>query len=201
MRVASLLCLAALSCGVADPESGRNGEAGQQGQSGQNGAQGPQGPQGPAGGSAGTSGSRLKLMVLTSPDGAVQQNGLWDSERKEQCMALPDEAGQLRCFPYQAALTPHGYLDARCTAVAFLLPPGGCPNKKYGYTTAATCAGDAYYGAGYKFLLLSPVVPSMTYELDGAGACKGVAPYPGYTYFSGTPIPSSAFVALTQKTL
>lgn len=189
-----------ISCGPVEGQLGTNGAAGQ---NGQNGASGQQGPQGAAGGSAGMSGSRLKLMVLTSSDGAVQPNGFFDSKRNESCAAALDRSGTLRCFPFARALVmpPSYFSDAGCSAPLFIAVPSNCQGYRLGMIQdSSQCGADGFPTLTYQAFSLTPTTPSVVYLKDGAN-CRSSPPADGYRFWVGSPIPDSEFVALAQKNL
>jgi len=138
MRLVTILLIAA-STSCAAEVSGPDQPGGAMGGSGAAGSPRPGGGGGSgAAGAGGTgpsrlalyqSGSRMKLIVGTTPDGAKDFRGWWDSSLKERCsfQAAPD--GKVRCLPAMLPATPY-FADVGCTKPVV---GGNCTPDGYKY--------------------------------------------------------------------
>jgi hypothetical protein len=145
--------------------------------------------------SAEESGSRLKARYYVGDDGSKQFAGWYDSERKENCTVMSASDGVLRCLPFTLFASAGSYFsDSNCSSQYFVAAKptntacGTTPSTGYGYTS--TC--------GFTFYTLTPASPSVVYA-GTPGACTEVTAPTTYAFFTGTSIPASSFVKMTDQ--
>ncbi len=135
------------------------------------------------------SGSRLKARYWVGEDGSKQFAGWYDSQREEACSFQDYGDGVPRCRPSSGAFASY-FLDSGCTVPLFNVYDTECSTApKYG-TALSGCTTQLYQ--------LAANTPSMVY-VGKPGACTGTMPPAGYTYYSGTLVSASVFVAATEQ--
>lgn len=91
------------------------------------------------------SGTRIKMQVLTTPDGAKQFSGWFDTQRNEPCVFQTASDGVTRCLPPLIALVFDGadgsYVDAACSQPAEEFSAASlCSTVKYIFVFRSTGA-------------------------------------------------------------
>ena len=93
------------------------------------------------------SGTRIKMQTLTTPDGAKQFVGWFDTERNEACQFSTAADGVTRCLPTPMAIrftlassTTGLFADMACTVFAVDVSAPQCPDLHYiAVAQALTC--------------------------------------------------------------
>lgn len=202
MRLLIAMCLLASCAPDTSAPSGDAGDGGGGGGDG-NGSGGGSGDGngsgGPANGddaTASRSGTRIKLRYMTTPDGAKIFQGVFDTQRNEECYFGTAADGQTRCLPTGIVFAyAAGYFaDASCTQPAAIFYGTCATPPRYAVSSVddPSCAGPART----KFFQVGALLSS-AYSKSGT-SCIAVTPNPGYRFFLvGPEIPASSFQAGT----
>jgi hypothetical protein len=196
MRIAVVVMLVT-ACGPVRPDDGQPGQ--------------PDGPTSPGsdapGGGSGSgsdpladyrSGTRIKMQVLTTPDGAKQFNGWFDTQRNESCAFQLASDGVTRCLP--GTLSFSIFTDSTCTvrgaealsslacAVAYVAAPPV-------FTSA--CPIAVQFGAIFSAIQVNPT-PTTVFTKSGT-SCVATTVAAGLVVFvaGGPEIPPSSFQSAT----
>jgi hypothetical protein len=141
------------------------------------------------------SGSRIKMTVLSTPDGAKAFMGWRDTELDLDCNFQLAADGAMRCLPvtdtFQIGNTNFG--DAACTIP--VATRSGCAGQEPRHILRypdQTCPAGGFrvFQAGTKY--------TAVYVRTG-GSCVAVTPSPTITYYAvGAELPPSTFQAATS---
>jgi hypothetical protein len=139
------------------------------------------------------SGTRIKMKVLSSPDGAKVFQGSFDSQRNEDCSFQRAADGMTRCLPTSVAYDYGSYYgDAACSVPVALWQFASCSPPSYVavYAASAQCptnpsGGIAIYVRGTTY---------NSYYTKSGATCSGPTMIPGYTFFGrGAEVQASSF--------
>jgi hypothetical protein len=198
MRTMLAMVALVLGCGAPQPEAATDAILG-----GDDGGGG-----GNDGGSGGNdlawyqSGSRIKMVVLNSPDGAKQFQGWHDVMRNEDCAFVPTSDGVTRCLPTPGPLSATIYeyalflfADAACTVPVVRVPAACSPLPTYIVSANLNgCQTSFAYTAVHQ---LGQMFTS-AYQKSGAN-CSSIAPDPSVVYYArGAAVPLTAFQTATR---
>ena len=148
------------------------------------------------------SGSRIKMIVLNTPDGAKQFNGWRDVTRNEDCSFVPTSDGMTRCLPtpvpQSATIFDYAlfhFADAACTMPVVRLPASCSPLPTYILTaTVSGCQTSITYTAVNQ----RGQMYTSAYQRSGAN-CTSTAPDPMYVFYGlGAAVPLSSFQTATR---
>ncbi|MGN6106669.1 MAG: DUF7481 family protein [Kofleriaceae bacterium] len=137
------------------------------------------------------SGTRIKTIVMGTPDGAKVYMGNHDVMRGDDCMFVLATDGTTRCLPNDRVFTSY-FADASCTIPA-ASRPACAPAPKYLYDYTGTCPGEMgtrIFARGARH--------STAYQLSGAN-CVTVPPTGVVYYAAGPEVPPSEFVPGTKS--
>jgi hypothetical protein len=139
------------------------------------------------------SGTRIKMRMLTTPDGAKVFQSAWDSARNEDCSFQQAADGVTRCLP--SAQFAGFFADPACTVLAALINACSQP-PKYLLTIdpAPTCA------MGPRIYSVAPGPLSSVYARSGT-SCITIAISPGFAAYgaAGLEISPTAFQSATSS--
>lgn len=194
------------ACGTVPPLNGEgsSGGAGSDGGNGGDPGSGDPGSGDPGGGSGSgsttdlyRSGTRIKMKMLTSPDGAKVFQTNYDSQRQEDCSFFNFQTsdGVVRCLPAIANLSSGVFADATCS-VSVVLSLTCSPAPKYIATLQQpTCPASFMWGPIYA---ATPVSISTIFRRSGTNCVSAPVPT-DYSVFgvTGPEIPPSSFQAAT----
>ena len=206
MRIAGIIVVAALaSCA---PQNGTDGNGGTGGSGGSGGAVG-NGAGGGGGGSAAPAtqqnGSRIKMRMVTTPDGLRSPTGVRDVQLGVDCGFNQSADGQTRCLPLSSAYVSDVYGDPDCNNLIALLPcqeatVGAPPAYAYRTDAASNSCGSS---GGMHVYPVTGVYSGTTYVISSNGQCQQGVPITsgGSMFLSlGSELPPSTFVAGTYVT-
>lgn len=193
MRIAVVVMLVT-ACGPVRADDGQPGQ--------------PDGPTSPGsdapGGGSGSdpladyrSGTRIKMQVLTTPDGAKQFQGWFDTQRNEACFFAQASDGVMRCLPNPAPSSL--FADSSCSVPAAQVPQATAACTKYvaaSVTFTATCPQMVNYGAIFP---ASVVNPTPNVFVKSGAACVASTVLSGFVVVAvaGPEIPPSSFQSAT----
>lgn len=142
------------------------------------------------------SGSRIKMQMLTTPDGAKIFQGNFDAQRNEPCNFLKASDGATRCLPVAGsppiAAFSNLFTDNACTVPAAALACQTAPRYLYIFKTIG-CE------SGYTIFPASPTPFTGALFIRSGTACQPATLLPGYTAFaaSGPEVPPTGFQSAT----
>jgi len=132
------------------------------------------------------SGSRLRIVTITSADGARTGTGYYDTQLGIDCYFGRAADGSIRCLPSTVGWVQGYFADAGCSER--LVITNGCATPVYARTTA-TCGGP-YFEVGALYT-------GATYYSNGASCSSVQSPTAFSLHQLGVAVPDSAFVAGT----
>jgi hypothetical protein len=145
------------------------------------------------------SGTRIKMKVLSSPDGAKVFQGSFDSQRNEDCSFQRAADGMMRCLPTSVAGDFGSYYgDAACSVPVALWQFASCSPPTYVavYAASAQCPTSPTGGTG----IYARGTTYSSYYVKSGATCSGPNTIPGYTFFGrGTEVQASSFQAATTS--
>lgn len=139
------------------------------------------------------SGSRLRAIVVSTPEGAKELRGWFDRDRAEECSFATAEDAIERCLPgtYPA---PAIFLDDHCTEHGFVFSRVACSTVAPAYAQEI----DEYgCNSARTVRALEPAItrPVTTlYQLDAMGMCNGMPNFGGEVHPLGEAIAPASFV-------
>lgn len=143
------------------------------------------------------SGTRIKMQVLTTPDGAKQFQGWFDTQRNEPCSFAQSADGVTRCIPAVAASTL--FADANCSTPAALLlaPSTGCTSYiTTSQSLSTTCPQMVHDGPIFPATVVSPM-PKVFTKSGSLCVESTVSSAFVIAVVSGPEIPPSSFQSAT----
>jgi hypothetical protein len=141
------------------------------------------------------SGSRIKMNVLSTPDGAKSFASWRDTELNVDCSFMVAGDGATRCLPvtdtYQ--VSPIYFADAACTIPVGIRSSCAGPEPRHilRYPDTTTCPSGGYrvFQAGAKYT---------TGYLRSGASCIALTPSPTTAYYAlGTEVAPSTFQSAT----
>ena len=151
---------------------------------------------GPNGASVNQSGSRIKMNVLSTPDGAKSFSGWHDTQLDLDCNFQLAGDGATRCLPttdtFQTGAAYFG--DAACTIPVAIRSScmGSEPKHILRYPDQTTCPAGGYrvFQAGAKY---------MTGYFKSGANCTALTPSPTLSYYAvGAEVQPSTFQSATN---
>lgn len=143
------------------------------------------------------SGTRIKMKVMSTPDGAKVLNGWHDAMLAVDCYFWPAADGMTRCLPVTTAYkTSNTYFaDAACTISVALGPGCSAPAPKYiiEYPDSQTCNTGRYrvFAVGAKY--------TTAYVKSGT-SCTATSSSPTYAFYAlGAEVPATTFQSATSS--
>jgi hypothetical protein len=134
------------------------------------------------------------MRILTTPDGAKQFSGWFDTQRNEECGFQVASDGVTRCMPTSIALSGGYFADAACAIPAVL---SSCtPGYVATYSQVSTCPAYVKYGP-----VFAAVTTSALFIKNGAQCVSSSVPA-GFTAYRafGAEIAPSNFQSATVTT-
>ncbi len=155
----------------------------------------------PSGSSWYKSGTRIKMIVLNTPDGAKQFSGWRDTVRNEDCTFVPTGDGMTRCLPTPSATSRYVYsatyfADASCT-VPVAQVAASCTSLPSYILTAdiSDCQTSIVYTA---VNMRGTQMYSSAYLKSGA-SCTGLTANASVVYYGiGAAVPLTEFQTATR---
>jgi hypothetical protein len=150
-----------------------------------------------------TSGTRLKAKYIVGEDGSRVPNGLYDSQRQEDCFFTAASDGSTRCMPITSDFATVGtyYSDANCTVeVAVRQKCATTPKYVVRYVSVAGSCGQAA-AANYSFYAVGVKGSATAVRTKSGTTCSApIDQSATYDAFAiGAEIPPTVFVKGTAQ--
>jgi hypothetical protein len=176
MRIGRIALVAALvGCGAVGNNAGNGNGGNGTGSGGDAGGNGTGGGSGGGGGGSADlapapqldlyqSGTRIKMKVLTTPDGAKSFQGWHDTQLDIDCQFLAATDGQTRCLPLGTAYAQTFFAaGGSCAPTYRIYAVSGVYSGAVYVGTPASCNADNGNTASYTFFSLGGEVPPSTF--------------------------------------
>lgn len=192
--LSALVCTLTVACGSGGTGEGPDGGAAVDSSVG-NARDGSVAP------STAKSGTRIKMILLTTPDGAEHFVGWHDAQLNVDCGFAVAADGKLRCLPALQQLVTLGYYsDANCTvSLGMVFAQGGCTAPSFRSYTGSLGATNQCLTTQRETLYNGATLYTGTvYAKDNTGACAvATVPANEKPYTLGPEVPPTTFQSAT----